>query len=84
MSRELNITDVEGGVGEKGNRVREQRRQARLTQAELAALIGVSRQTVISIERGDYAPSVYLALRLCHVLGVTVEDLFFYSGREPS
>lgn len=84
MSRELNIKNVDGDVGEKGNRVREERRQARLTQAELAALIGVSRQTVISIERGDYAPSVYLALRLSHVLGVTVEDLFFHSGREPS
>jgi len=47
-----------------------------LTQAELAKKIEVSRQTVVSIEGGDYAPSVYLALRLAEVLDTTVEDLF--------
>lgn len=47
-----------------------------LTQAELAKAIEVSRQTVISIEGGDYAPSVYLALKLAAVLDTTVEDLF--------
>lgn len=47
-----------------------------LTQAELAKEIEVSRQTVVSIEGGDYAPSVYLALKLAHVLETTVEDLF--------
>ena len=47
-----------------------------LTQAELAKAVDVSRQTVISIEGGDYAPSVYLALRIAAVLDTTVEDLF--------
>lgn len=47
-----------------------------LTQAELAKAVDVSRQTVVSIEGGDYAPSVYLALRIAEVLGTTVEDLF--------
>lgn len=56
--------------------VRVRRRTLRLTQAELAREVGVSRQTVIAIEQGDYAPSVYLALRLAKVLGATVEDLF--------
>ncbi|HLS75031.1 MAG TPA: helix-turn-helix transcriptional regulator, partial [Actinomycetaceae bacterium] len=41
--------------------VRVRRREQRWTQAELAEAVGVSRQTVIAIERGDYAPSVYLA-----------------------
>lgn len=47
-----------------------------LTQAELAKAIDVSRQTVVSIEGGDYAPSVYLALKLAEVLETTVEALF--------
>lgn len=59
-----------------GNQVRRSRRMMDLTQAELAKAIEVSRQTVISIEGGDYAPSVYLALKLAAVLDTTVEDLF--------
>lgn len=52
------------------------RRSAGLTQAQLAQLTGVSRQTIIATERGDYAPSVYLALRIAQALGTTVEDIF--------
>lgn len=59
-----------------GNQVRRTRRMMDLTQAELAKEIEVSRQTVVSIEGGDYAPSVYLALRLAEVLETTVEELF--------
>lgn len=58
------------------NPVRRRRREQRLTQAELAATVGVSRQTVIAVEQGDYAPSVYLALRIARALGATVEELF--------
>jgi putative transcriptional regulator len=47
-----------------------------LTQEGLAARIGVTRQTIISIERGSYNPSVGLALQLAKALGVSVEDLF--------
>lgn len=56
--------------------IRDARKALRLTQAELAAGVGVSRQTIISTERGDYAPSVYLALRIARVLGHPVEALF--------
>lgn len=52
------------------------RKDAGLTQARLAHEVGTSRQTIISIERGDYAPSVYLALRIALTLTTTVEDLF--------
>lgn len=45
-------------------------------QAQLAAEVGVSRQTIIAIERGDYSPSVYLALRAARALDTTVEALF--------
>ena len=56
--------------------VRERRKEQRMTQAELAELVSVSRQTIIAVEQGDYAPSVYLALRIARALGGTVEELF--------
>jgi len=59
-----------------GNAVRAARRGAELTQAELAAAVGVSRQTIVAVESGGYAPSVYLALALGRVLRRSVEDLF--------
>ena len=58
------------------NRVRNRRAGAGLTQAQLGAVVGVSRQSIVSTEKGDYAPSVYLALRLAQALGTSVEDLF--------
>lgn len=60
--------------------VRTLRKERRITQAELAQTVGVSRQTIVTLERGDYAPSVYLALRISRALGSTVEELF---GDEP-
>lgn len=50
-----------------------------LTQQDLADLAGVSRQTIISLERGRYNPSITLAFRLARLFGVTVEELFIYS-----
>ena len=47
-----------------------------LSQQQLADMVSVSRQTIVSIEKGDYAPSVKLALRLAEVLETTVEELF--------
>ena len=65
-------TSAQGRV----NAVRAARQRAGLTQAELAAAVGVSRQTVVAVEAGDYAPSVYLALSLAARLATTVEALF--------
>ncbi|MBU6321132.1 MAG: helix-turn-helix transcriptional regulator [Patescibacteria group bacterium] len=59
-----------------GNTVYEKRHAAGLTQEELAKGARVSRQTIIAIEKGNYAPSVALALRLARVLKTRVEDLF--------
>ncbi|NIL76373.1 hypothetical protein RhoFasB10_02492 [Rhodococcus sp. B10] len=56
--------------------MRDHRKAARLTQAELGKACGVSRQSIVSVEGGDYAPSVYLALKLARALGTTVETLF--------
>ena len=67
-----------GRTSAKGrqNAVREARRALEMTQAELAELVGVSRQTIVAVENGGYAPSVYLALGLAEALGETVESLF--------
>ena len=59
------------------------RRAAGLTQAQLAQLTEVSRQTIISTERGDYAPSVYLALRIARALDTTVEAIFSLEEESP-
>lgn len=47
-----------------------------VTQEQLAASVSVSRQSIISIEKGQYTPTTVLALKLASVLKVTVEDLF--------
>lgn len=52
------------------------RQAAGLTQQALAESVGVTRQTIISIERGRYRPSIMLALQLASVFEVTVEELF--------
>ncbi len=49
-----------------------------LNQQELGQKAGVSRQTISLIERGDYSPSVSLALKLAQICGVRVEDIFIY------
>jgi putative transcriptional regulator len=53
-----------------------------LSQQKLAEMVLVSRNTIISIERGDYAPSVKLALRLAKVLKTTVEELFILEEKD--
>ena len=58
------------------NCVKTYREQMDISQTELGKLCGVSRQTISSIERGDYHPSVVLALRIAKIFGKTVEDLF--------
>ena len=58
------------------NRVREQRTQRGLSQADIAAALGVSRQTVISIESGRYLPSLPLAFRIAQFFGLPVEKMF--------
>ncbi len=58
------------------NRVREQRRLHGLSQAELGAALGVSRQTVISIECGRYLPSLPLAFRIARLFNMPVDKMF--------
>jgi putative transcriptional regulator len=58
------------------NRVREQRVLRGLSQAELGTALGVSRQTVISIENGRYLPSLPLAFRIARFFEVPVDKMF--------
>lgn len=60
------------------NRLKEHRARFGINQSELGKLAGVSRQTISLIERGDYSPSVSLALKLAKICQVAVEDIFTY------
>ena len=62
------------------NTVRERRIAKGLSQAELGAAVGVSRQTINSIETGKYLPSLPLAIGLARYFGTTVEDVFDADG----
>ncbi len=57
------------------NRLKEYRARLGINQTELGKLAGVSRQTISLIERGDYSPSVTLALKLAMICQVKVEDM---------
>ena len=63
-------------------RLREYRQARGLDQAELAALVGVRRETIGRLEKGQYNPSLKLAMDLAQVFGVRVEDLFAFREEE--
>ena len=48
-----------------------------MTQQDLAQVVGVTRQTIVAIERGDYNPTVRLCVNICHALGTTLDGLFW-------
>lgn len=60
------------------NKLKEYRAKINVNQNEMGKLVGVSRQTISQIERGDYSPSVTLALKIAKVFNVAVEDIFDY------
>jgi putative transcriptional regulator len=61
------------------NRVQQLRITAGMTQEALAEAVGVSRQTIIAIEKGNYSPSVLLALKIARCFKAPVEKVFFIS-----
>ena len=65
------------------NHLKEYRAKINVNQHEMGQLVGVSRQTISQIERGDYSPSVTLALKLAKICEVKVEDIFQYEEDEP-
>ena len=60
------------------NRIKETRTELGLSQAQLATMIGVSRNTISSIETGQFSPTAKLALVICIALEKKFEDLFFF------
>ena len=60
------------------NRLEEIRKERGIKQEELAAALGVSRQTVGSLENGRYNPSILLAFKIARYLGMQIEDIFIY------
>ncbi len=66
------------------NRLEEERLRRGWTQQELADRVEVSRQTVISLERGRYNPSIILAFKLARLLDIRIEDLFTYEENEDA
>ncbi|MGE5380875.1 MAG: helix-turn-helix transcriptional regulator [Methylocystaceae bacterium] len=61
------------------NRIRELRERKGMTQEELGIKVGVSRQTIISLERGKYNPSISLAYRLARTFDLKIEDVFHFN-----
>lgn len=59
------------------NRVKELRSIKGLTQGGLAEIVGVTRQTIISLEKGSYVPSLLLAMRLSEMLSAPIEEIFY-------
>jgi putative transcriptional regulator len=64
------------------NRLRQLREERNLTQEDLAILVGVSRQTIISVEKEKYNPSLVLAFQLANSFGLKIEDIFIFEEME--
>lgn len=63
------------------NCLKNYRKKLGVNQQQMGALVGTSRQTISQIERGDYSPSVSLALKLARTCNVRVEDIFTYEEK---
>lgn len=60
------------------SRIQELRKQNKITQEELATAVGVTRQTIISLENGKYNASLQLAYRISSFFGLHIEDVFLF------
>ncbi|QOR68868.1 helix-turn-helix transcriptional regulator [Cytobacillus suaedae] len=64
------------------NRLKKKRSEKNITQEQLSELVGVSRQTIISLENGKYNPSLELAFKLAKAFGCQIEDIFTFQEGE--
>ena len=64
--------------------IRQLRRERKLSQEELAAAVGTTRQTITSIEVGKYTASLPLAYKIAHYFGLTIEKVFDFSDWEEN
>lgn len=62
------------------NRLEEIRKQKKITQEELAMILEVSRQTISSLEKGRYNPSIILAFKIARYFNMSIEEIFIYEG----
>ena len=60
------------------NRIRELRKERKVTQDDLAGAVGVTRQTIISLENGKYNASLQLAYKIAKYFGITIEEIFIF------
>lgn len=68
--------------GSLSNRINVLRAERKMTQKDLAEKVGVSRQTIISIEKGNYTPSLVLAFEIANAFGVDINDVFQFKKNE--
>ena len=66
------------------NRIEEERKKRGMTQQQLAGELGVSRQTIISLESGRYNPSILLAHRIARLFDAKIEDIFLFDTEEEA
>ncbi|WP_369802906.1 helix-turn-helix transcriptional regulator [Sporosarcina sp. P20a] len=59
------------------NRVKELRARMDLTQSALAEQVGVTRQTIVALEKGSYTPSLLLAMNIAEVFKLSIEEIFY-------
>ena len=64
------------------NRIAQLRKAGRITQEELAEAVGVTRQTIISLENGRYNASLLLAHKIARYFGLTIEDVFLFDEED--
>lgn len=62
------------------NRVKELRARFNFTQGDLAEQVGVTRQTIAAVEKGEYVPSTLLSLNICRAFNMPMEDVFWLEG----
>jgi len=71
-----------GNSNQVRNQVRELRIERRLTQEALGAAVGLTRQSILAIEKGRFTPSIHTALMLAQALGVSVEQVFWLASEK--
>lgn len=66
------------------NRIEEIRKARGIRQEEFARILGVSRQTISSLETGRYNPSIFLAYKIARYFGITIEEVFIFDDEDPN
>ena len=75
----VNLTKIrKGGIFALKNKIEEIRKEKGIKQEDFAKLMGVSRQTISSLETGKYNPSIFLAYKIAKYFEMTIEDVFIF------